>query len=167
MKTNELEEMKKEIRGVLTKVFGSSTEIEAGKHYELVQPLCDLFESHYTKGQSNMTPSKLQSEAVLELVKQFGETKLISRPDGTPEEKTFISKELEQFLSDQIQKAYLIGSKETISEVIIGLDNLFDRCKIGKEKTIKELKKNQQKWQGYLMGILASENIIEQLQEKI
>jgi hypothetical protein len=65
------------------------------------------------------TLSKLQSEAVLELVKQFGETKLISRPDGTPEEKTFISKELEQFLSDQIQKAYSKGREETIKQITI------------------------------------------------
>jgi transcriptional regulator of aromatic amino acid metabolism len=68
------------------------------------------------KTKSNMTVSKLQSEAVLEFKKNYGNIiQLASGVEGGQMSTSnihFIDKDVEQFLSDQIQKAV----EETISE---------------------------------------------------
>jgi hypothetical protein len=73
------------------------------------------------KTKSNMTVKKLQSEAVLEFKKNYGNIiQLASGIEGGQMSTSnihFIDKDVEQFLSDQIQKAYSKGREEVLKEI--------------------------------------------------
>ena len=67
------------------------------------------------KTKSNMTVSKLQSEAVKGLMK-LKETLIYDEEVSDEDAERDAENQIKQFLSDQIQKAYLLGKEESFNE---------------------------------------------------